>query len=193
MSAVTNILFHLPRGGAKRVLMPSMRGTTMVELIVVIILIGILSVVALPRMNLLSDGFSEVAYRDKIKATLEYARRTAVASRRVVCATVSGNALSLTIEQKTPETASGAGQCADTPGNLNLPASDNRCAGGVANRVCPSDSLTLPDAQLNFDPLGRPLNANGTVRTTDVVWTITNTQANSTTSLTVAAESGYVY
>ena len=133
-----------------------MRGFTLVELVVVIIIISILATVAATKMSLIT-GFDEAVYRDKVKATLEYARKSAGKH------------------------------------NLVLPAADNRCGSGVTHGVCPSNVLSLPDAQLNFDALGRPMSAAGVVLTADTVWTVTNTSTSGTSTLTVAAESGYVY
>ena len=170
-------------------------GFTMVELVIVLIIVGIMAVTAMSRMDLMS-GYDEVAYRDKVKAVLEFARRSAVAHRRITCVTVSANTVSLQVEENQPETT-GSGLCASGGGlsvhNLNLPTPDNHCSGGVANAVCPPSGVTLSDAQLGFDAQGRPLSAAGAVLTADTAWTITNSKTGGTTGLTVAAESGYVY
>ncbi len=165
-------------------------GFTLVELIVVMIVVGILAVVALPRMSLMT-GFDEIAYRDKVKSALEYARRGAIAHRRVVCVTASSGIVSMVVETNQPE-ASGSGACASS-NPLNLPASDNQCGGGAANRVCPPSGVTLPDTQIGFDGLGRPLSAAGAVLTARTTWTITNNKTGGTTDLKIEAESGYVY
>ncbi len=170
-----------------------MRGFTMVELIVVIILIGILSAVGISRLSLIT-GYDEIAYRDSLKSTLEYARRTAVASRRVVCATVAGSALTLQIEETTPETA-GSGTCsggAVTAHDLTLPVPDSHCS-GVANGTCPPAGVTLADASLGFNGLGQPLSGGGAVLGGITTWTINNTKTGGTATLNVAADSGYVY
>ncbi|MEI2695131.1 MAG: prepilin-type N-terminal cleavage/methylation domain-containing protein [Saprospiraceae bacterium] len=87
-------------------------GFTMVELITVMIIVGIMAVVALPRFN--SAGFNTTGYRDKARAALEFARKSAVAQRRIVCVALAGNSLTLTIDNVTPETA-GAGVCPPLP------------------------------------------------------------------------------
>ncbi len=82
-------------------------GFTLIERIMVIILLGILVVFVLPRTNL-TQGFQEVSYRDAVQATLEYARKSAVAQRRNRRVTLADNKLMLSIDDVGPETA-GAG------------------------------------------------------------------------------------
>ena len=61
-----------------------MRGYTMVELIVVMLLITILSALALPR--LLDRGtLNERGFRDQLKTMLEHGRRVATVQERDVC------------------------------------------------------------------------------------------------------------
>lgn len=121
-------------------------GFTMVELIVTLIIIGILAVVALPRLDMLR-GFDAIGYRDQVRATLEYARKSAVAQRRNVRVAIAGGGVTLTVERATPEGDSG------TPGDyvaLLLP-------GRSSHQLAAPAGVTLtPDATLTFDPLGRP-------------------------------------
>lgn len=181
-------------GGWPLTMMRGVAGFSMIELIVVMIIVSILAVVGLSRMDLMS-GYNEVVYRDKVKATLEYARRSAIAHRRVSCVTVSANEVSLKVEENQPETT-GSGTCASGGGlsahNLNLPTPDKECS-GATNAVCPPSGVTLSDAQIGFNGLGQPLSSAGAVLTADTVWTITDTKTGGTATLTVAAESGYVY
>lgn len=59
-------------------------GFTLLELIVVIILIGILSVAVVPRMTN-TQSLSNHGFSDQLKAAVGFARKSAVASRRNVC------------------------------------------------------------------------------------------------------------
>lgn len=149
----------------------------MVELIAMMLIIGVMAVVALPRLDMLR-GFDEAGYRDKVRATLEYARKSAVAQRRNVRATLSGNNLALTIDNDIPE-----GAAAGTyPRALALPVPDRAC-GGATNQICAPSGITLAGtATLSFTALGAPSTAGAYTVTGDAAHTIT-----------VEAETGYVH
>ncbi len=152
-------------------------GFTLIELIVVMVMIGILAVVVLPRLDLLT-GFDEIGYRDKVKATLEFARKSAVAQRRNVRVSRAGNNLALTIDNDVPEGA-GAGLY---PRQLTLPAADRAC-GGATNQICAPAGITLAgSATLTFSPLGQPSAAAS--------YTVTGDAAH---AIAVEAETGYVH
>ena len=152
-------------------------GFTLIELITVMLLVGILAFVVVPRLDLLR-GFDEIGYRDKVKATLEYARKSAVAQRRNVLVTLGGNNLTLTIDNDIPEGA-GAGAF---PRDLALPARDNAC-GSFTNQICAPTGVTLAGpATLSFTALGRPSAAGA--------YTVTGDAAH---AIAVEAETGYVH
>ncbi|MBI4808359.1 MAG: prepilin-type N-terminal cleavage/methylation domain-containing protein [Nitrosomonadales bacterium] len=67
------------------------RGFTLVELITVIVLVGIISVVALPRFAS-NDAFRARATADQVAAALRYAQKTAIASHGVVTVNISAAA-----------------------------------------------------------------------------------------------------
>jgi prepilin-type N-terminal cleavage/methylation domain-containing protein len=118
------------------------RGFTMAELIVVLIIIGILAVVALPRLDQ-SQGFGATSFRDRVAAALRFAQKSAVAHRRLVCAAAAADRLTLAVDG-----SFGAGTCA-----MALAGPD----GANPAALSPSASVTLtsaPAGPLYFQPSG---------------------------------------
>lgn len=92
-------------------------GFTMIELVMIIVILGILAVVAIPRMD--ASGYRALEFHDKIVAALRYAQKTAVSHRRIVCVAFTASTVTLTIDHD----KSGAcdGQALNLPGsNSNL-------------------------------------------------------------------------
>jgi prepilin-type N-terminal cleavage/methylation domain-containing protein len=150
-------------------------GFTMVELVTVMILIGILAFVALPRLDQ-SQGFGATSFRDRVAASLRFAQKSAVAHRRLICATVAADRLTLAIDG-----SFGAGTCAVA---LAGPEGADPAA------LSPSATVTLtaaPAGPLYFQPSGSVTNdAAGTVPTS---FSLTVTGL---TAITVNGTTGYV-
>jgi MSHA pilin protein MshC len=87
----------------------------MVELITVIVLLGILSVVILPRFTD-RGSYESRGFRDETVALLRYGQKTAIAQRRTVCVAIAPDGVNLTIAA-----TAGATTCSATP-PLNLPS-----------------------------------------------------------------------
>ena len=139
----------------------------MIELIVVIILIGILAVVALPRFADRSD-FEARGFQDETRALLRYAQKSAIAQRRNVCVTLNDNGVSLTIDNSTPVFPASPDGICDIP--LAPPGTPR---GGTG--------LTPVGTSFKFQPLGD----------TDQAANITASIAG--TPITVDFKTGYAY
>jgi MSHA pilin protein MshC len=139
-------------------------GFTLVELITIIIILGILSVVALPRF--LDRGtFDNRAFNDQIRATLRAAQKLAIAQHRAVCAGVSvATPATLTIS------VSNGGVC------NTLLAERTVTAAGEASLAAPSANTTI-----TFDAMGSPGAASAVV------------QAAGEQPIVIEAETGYVH
>jgi type II secretory pathway pseudopilin PulG len=114
----------------------------MLELVTIMVLVGILAVVALPRLDS-SQAFRELAFHDDVVTALRYAQKSAVSKRRVVCAAIGPGSVVLTMAAANP-----AANC-----GLALAGADGRTPAAQS----PSANVTLvavPAGPLFFQPSG---------------------------------------
>lgn len=85
-------------------------GFTIVELVTVMIVVGILAAIAIPRITK-TDAFSSHAYRNEIASALRHAQKSAVSHRRLVCAALTKDAVTLTIANQPYAVGDGSATC----------------------------------------------------------------------------------
>lgn len=148
-------------------------GFSLVELIVVIVLLGIVAAVAVPRW-LGGSGFEERAVRDQIVGALRYAQKSAIAARRTVCVTFSSTPSQVSFA------ISSAYPAANCTGGSALVGPD-----GAALGVTASSSMTFSSstASFTFDAAGRASSAA----------TVSVTGLPAGQAITVESETGYVH
>jgi MSHA pilin protein MshC len=158
------------------------RGFTLIEMVMTMVIIGVLAVFVIPNMGSIK-AFEVVAYQDKVRSALQFARASAVAERRKVCVQLANHDLALSVDTATPETSTtGCSVASALPRPLDMPSPDRGC--NTANKVCHPSGVTLTSTAdaISFNPLGQPSAA--------VTYTVTGQSA---VTITVEAETGYVH
>jgi prepilin-type N-terminal cleavage/methylation domain-containing protein len=125
-------------------------GFTMNELIVVLVLVGVTSVFILPKLQA-SLGMRDGAWRDEVLASMRYAQKSAVAHRRLVCASVAGTAITLTIATVNPAVACNA-SLKGLDGGATFASTGNSSAGTAVSPV--GTIYFQPDGRVTSDGAG---------------------------------------
>lgn len=92
--------------------LPRARGFTMVELVMVMVLIGVLAAIGAPRL-VGDNGFAAATFGDEVASALRSAQKTAVARRRLVCASVDASSVTLRLADRPGAAACGIALDAD--------------------------------------------------------------------------------
>jgi len=142
------------------------RGFTLTELVVVIMVLGALAVVALPRFADQTD-FTAQGTADQAASALRYAQKAAIAARSDVLVTFGANGFTVCFAP--------AGSCTSDVVDPTR---------GAALAVSGDASVTVSGSSFSFDALGRP-SAGATA--------VTVSGGGLTRTLTVEAETGYVH
>lgn len=123
-------------------------GFTLPELIIVMIVVGVLAAVAMPRLT--DSGFDDRRLRDETIAALRFAQKSAIASRRMTCITFPTN----TRFEVHVETAPGAGDCTTVGPLLTGPSGTPLTL--VATRNASFTFNAFPVGWITFNGLGQP-------------------------------------
>ncbi|MEW5972927.1 MAG: GspH/FimT family pseudopilin [Pseudomonadota bacterium] len=156
------------RQGGPRPPLSSWRGFSLMELLMVMVLLGILAIVAIPRLN--DTAFSEYGYFEETRSALRYARQAAIAGNAHVTASFNASGFSICMGDACPGDGYLTNPAKGLPWN-GLAAGQGRAPTGV--------SITTSLGSVTFDGLGRP--------------SVFGTLVIGPYTLTIEPETGYVH
>jgi MSHA pilin protein MshC len=178
-----------PRTSSRR-LARRHHGFTVVELILVIVLVGIISAVAMTRF-FDRTVFDADAATEQLRATLRYAQKIAIAQHRPVFVQLAPNRIALCFRN---EAVCAPADQVVAPSGDNSGSAATLDACGSRTWMCEgrpaSITATANIAVLGFDALGQPFNVPQTAAFGGLTVTIRGGAA--TRTVTVAAETGHV-
>lgn len=153
----------------------SVSGFSMPELVIVIVIAGVVAVSVIPKFDT-ALGLRDDAWRDQVLAALRYGQKSAVAHRRLVCATVSSASISLRIASANP-----ASSCnSDLRGPEGSASFTTGGGSSASTAVSPAGIIYFqPDGRVTSDGAG----ATASSRTVSM---------SGVSSITVNGETGYV-
>ena len=156
------------------------RGFTLVELILVLVILGVLSVYALPRMFDTKAVYAR-GFHDETLGHLRFAQKTAIAQRRTVCVTFTSTTVTLAIA------LDAATFNCTTPGTTL--AGPKGTTGATVSLTAQRDAaFAAVPTNFNFDGLGQPITDTGAA-----VATQTFAVTDSGRTITVETATGYIH
>jgi MSHA pilin protein MshC len=124
------------------------KGFTLVELVMVMIIGGVLAVAVIPRF-FDRTTFESRGFYDETLAALRYAQKAAIAQRRTVCVSFAANSVTLTVV-----TTAGSNDCSGAS-NLTSPTGAQPFTVQGKNGA----AFTATPASFKFTAYGQPLDA----------------------------------
>lgn len=161
-------------------------GFTLLELIVVMVILGALAVVGVPRLYD-AGAFRQAAFRDEVVAALRYAQKTAVSHRRLVCASFAPDIAQATALTLTIGAANGAATCSAT--TLNAPDGSAAYARSLDAAHASASVSNTTDGRIYFQPSGI-ISTSGAAGTAPSNFTIA---VSGMSGITLVGSTGLIY
>jgi MSHA pilin protein MshC len=157
-------------------------GFSLIELVMVIVVMGVLAAVAVPKIVGVS-AFNGRGFHDQTLAYLRFAQKTAVAQRRTVCVSFSSTSVTLSMAS-----VAGTFDCA-SPATLVGPQGESpvvlNAKSGISIGIAGSGSVP---AAFNFNSLGEPISSTGTAQAVQVLQV-----SGAANTITIESSTGYVH
>lgn len=131
------------------------RGFTLIELVIVMVLLGVLAAIVLPRLG--EGSFRSAAFAEQVAAAFRYAQRLAVATGCEIQVEVNAAAGSYAISRR----ADGSDTSCGTSGAFTLPVA-NPAGGGAFAATATGGVAVTQGLTLRFDAQGLPTPNGGT-------------------------------
>lgn len=169
------------------------RGFTLVELILILILLGILAVVAVPRF-FDRKTYDTRAYFDQAEALLRYAQKAAIAENRPIYVRLDGSSIALCYDSGCTSTVIAA-----AGNNSGSATTKSACQVGGSYQAAwaceaPPSGVTVSSAStFYFSPLGKPYLPADTPPTSSFTQLAISIGGDVTRTVLVEAETGYVH
>lgn len=154
-------------------------GFTLVELIMVIVLLGVMSVFVAPRLFNNQDFYAK-GFHDETMAYLRFAQKSAIAQRRTVCVTFGSNSLTLQAAA-----LAATSDCSTATAIFRGPKGESPPLLTAKGTV----TYTTTPTALNFNGLGQPTTSAGAVLTAARTLQVNGAEK----SITVEFDTGYVH
>jgi MSHA pilin protein MshC len=160
-------------------------GFTLVEMTAVLVVLGLLAAIAIPRL-ISGDAFSSLGFYNASQAVVRYAQKVAVAQRRNVFVVVSAGGIAACYDAACTSRVPSPVDPTDPLGaHTNLPDVD---AGGrlLWKNINAATLFLTPVSTFSFNGLGQP--SSGAVIAFN-----SSVPGDPPRTITVTAETGYVY
>jgi MSHA pilin protein MshC len=153
------------------------KGFTLVEMTVVLVVIGILAAVAIPRL-VSGDAFSSRSFFDESKSIVRYAQKVAVAQRRLIFVNVAATRVEACYD-------AGCASRVPSPVDPADPLGAHTDSTEARWKLDPG-RITMSAVNFTFNGLGQP-SAGAVITFTS------NVPDDPARAITVANQTGYVY
>jgi MSHA pilin protein MshC len=177
------------------------RGFSLVELIMVMVIMAVLGAIGVGRF-FDSRGSDAASYAAQVKTMVRYAQKVAIAQHRVVYVQLGASSVGLCYQSTCSAASIVPSPAGNNSGSSNTKAQCTIGGAYAATWMCEampssvslSTSRSVPNSLFFFDSIGRPYASGDTSPTSSFTQLVlTYTGGGSSSAITVEQETGYVH